>query len=195
MKSASLIALLMSLVGCGQVSRELHPWQSPGDVFSFRVDTTEWTVIEPRRLGRVTAEHVAEACDFLKETDAVEITSDRARQMCPAAQFDFSSQLKPFLIRGVSYGSPSYSIVKFDKQSGWVCFLQATWNGETYIAGVRHSPIAAPIVILLEDKPAKVVAIGNVGGDGMFRGVDLRNTWNERHLEQDAAPVIAARRR
>jgi len=177
MKRALWLPLLVTAVGCSQVSRELHPWQSRGDAFSFWVDTNQWTLIESRHLGRVAPEHVHEACDLLKEADAVEIAPDRARQMCLAAQLDFAGQLKPFLIRGVSYGTPFYSIVKTDKQSGWVYFFQATYDGEIYFPGVRYSPESAPIVILLRKQPARVIAVADIGGDRIFRGVDFSKTW------------------
>ena len=179
MKTGLMITLLMTLAGCSQVSSELHPWQSHGNVFSFRVNTTEWSPLESRQLGRVAKEHIAEACRLLEEGDSVEISPDKAKQMCPKAQFDFSDPLKPFLIRGVSYGTPFYSIVKVDKKTDWVYFLQATYSGEIYIPGVPFSPAPTPIVILLKNRPQRVIAVGNVGGDGIFRGVDRRNTWNE----------------
>ncbi len=174
MSKAFWLMLLMTVAGCSQVSPELHPWQSRGDAFSFEVHTTRWTAVESRHLGRVALEHVGEACALLAEAEAIEITPDKARQIYPGAEFDLSGPLKPLLIRGVSYGRPAYSLVRIDKESEWVCVLQATWNGEVLLPGQRYALEPAPIVILLESKPAKVVSVANAGGDAVFRGVDLR---------------------
>jgi len=178
LKIIPLAVLIMSLLGCSQMSRERHPWQSAGGPYSFTIDTTQWAYVELERLGRVEAEYISEACALLKEADAVEITPAKAKKMCPNAKFDFSGSLKPFLIRGVSYGKPAYSIVKFDKQTGWVYFLQTAYTGELYFPG-GYSPMPAPIVILLEYKPVKVVAAANVGGDAVLRSIDLLMVWDE----------------
>jgi len=172
-----VLVLLIGVMGCQQVSRERHPWQSRGDAFSFAVDTVRWPSIERRCLGRVAAEHVAEACDLLREAEAVEIPPAQASLFCPAAQFDFAGPSKPFLIRGVSYGRPAYTVARMDKESGWLYLLQATWDGEMYIPGIRFRPAPAPIVVLLGSRPVKVVSAAMVGGDWIFRGVDRQKTW------------------
>ena len=186
MKQIFCILVLLAGLGCSQVSPKLHPWQSYGNAGSFKideieVDTTNWPTIESERLGRVSPGSINEACELLKEADAIEITREKANEMCPEAQFSFTDNLRPFLIRGVSFSpdSPAYSIVKINEGSGRIYLLQATYTGEFYVPGVRHNPQSAPIVILLKNKPRKVICSANIGGDGIFRGIDSKNTWNE----------------
>ena len=177
--SVSGLIRVAGVAGSSQVSRQTHPWQSPGDPWAFRVDTTKWTFVGPQRLGRVGPAHVAKACELLAATDAVEISPDTARRMCPTARFGFKGRLKPFLVRAVAYGKPLFSTVKRDSQSGWIYILQSTGTGELSFLNPRYALEPAPIVILLEEKPARVVCAANEGGDAIFRGVDFDETWQE----------------
>ncbi len=166
-------------LGCGQVSSHLHTWQTPGDSFSFCTDVTNWDSVRSEHLGRVSHQHMPEAVAKLKDQEFAETTWEDARRMCPAARFGNIDELRPFLVRGVSYSEPTFSIVKCDRKHGWVYVYQATYNGEMYVPGVRYRPEAAPIVVFLEDRPRRVIASANVGGDGIFRGVRPDDMWHE----------------
>lgn len=171
------MVFIVAVAGCNQVSHEMHPWQSRGDVFSVEIDTRQWTVIEPRRVGRVGDEHMAEACTLLAEAEAVEVSADQVRSMCPEAKIDLDGALKPFLVRSVAYSPTASGVARINEASGWLYVFRATWNGEMYFPGLRWTPEAAPIVVLLENKPSRVLCVANVGGDGITRGMKPEEVW------------------
>lgn len=104
---------------------------------------------------------------------------EKANQMCSDAQFIFHDTLSPYLIRGVSYSQkdPTYSIVRRNDKANHIYLFQATYIGEFYVPGERQKLHSAPIVILLERKPEKVISCASIGGDGIMRGIDLSETW------------------
>ena len=167
-------------LGCSQVSPHLHAWQTGGNSFAFRTDVTNWDPVRSEHLGRVSRQHLPEAVAKLRDQEFAKITVEDARRVCPTARFGNVDELKPFLVRGISYdGGPSFSIVKYNRRHGWVYVYQATWDGEMYVPGVRYRPEAAPIVVFLDDLPRKVIASANVGGDSIFRGVRTDDVWHE----------------
>ena len=179
MKYVFPVVLMLTIAGCRRVSPNLHHWQTRGNAFSFQVDTRAWSPIPSEHLGRVAVEYIPEAAKELAHAESLEISVLDAERMCPTAGFADTDGLIPFLARGVSYNSSTFSIVKYSKQYNWVYVYQATYNGEMYIPGVRYAPVATPIVIFLERKPARVVPSAVVGGDFVFRGVDFKDTWKE----------------
>jgi hypothetical protein len=108
----------------------------------------------------------------------MQISDEKAKEICPNRIFKDTKNRKPYVIRGVSYSkAPSVGILKINSELNWIYFYQATYNGEMYIPGVRYTPKVAPIVVFLEQRPTRVFAVANVGGDGIFRGVNLHRTW------------------
>jgi len=179
MNKAFWFVLVMTAAGC-QVSNKMHPWQSPGDPFSVQVDTTQWTPIQSQCVGRVAPEYTDEACELLAQAEAVEIPLDKAREMCPNAQFDPNEQLRPFLLRSVAYTGPCIvGLARIDEETGWVFVFQATSNLEMYIPGVRYVTTATPIVVLLRDRPKRVFCVAYVGGDRVLtvRHMNAEQTW------------------
>jgi len=173
-----LILFVFLLIGCSQVSPHPYKWQIRGDAFGFQMNTVNWTLIKENHLGRVACEFKETEVQKLAEKECIEISLDEAMRICPKHHFKDFEGLTPYLIRGVSYSEyPTFSIVKINKDLGWVYVYQATYNGEIYIPGVKYVSQPSPIVVFLSMKPQKIYSAADVGGDMILGRVNLNEVW------------------
>ncbi len=174
------LSLLLPLIGgCRQAQEQMHPWQTHGNPFAITIQVNEWDVVPSEHLGRVSPEYISACSKKLEKSEFYQIPPEYAATICRKANFIDTCTLTPYLVRGISYNNcPTYSIVKRNKDN-WISVFQATYNGEIYIPGMRFIPKESPIVIYLDKAPEKIFPIATVGGDGIFRGVDLTTTWTE----------------
>jgi hypothetical protein len=168
-----IIASAAGLSGCGSVDGRQHAWQTTGDVRTFTVNVRAWSYIAPSRLAHVCPLKRSQAVNMLQSADCIELTPDNVVELCPAAKLEKSAGLKAYLVRGVSYNTPAFAVVKYREKTGWLYVYHATSNGEMYIPGERYSVVEMPIVVLLEKKPVQVSCSANVGGDSIWWGVDM----------------------
>ena len=77
---------------------------------------------------------------------------------------------QPYLIRGVAFSShPSFTIVRFDADTGRLLVQQFTYDGEMMMP-FRWVAEANALVVFLPRPPEHIYPDAVLGGDWIFRG-------------------------
>ena len=178
-----LIALYLPLIGC---SPSTHMWQARGTDLTIVKDTSKVPVLKKDVYCHVTAQYLETTTRILKECEFQSITNEQAILWCGNFQPPGDATLKPYLVRGVVYGYPSYTIVRFDQNTGELISHHATWDGENVLGTwALRTPYPWPLVIYLPFPPKAVFPTAVLGGDWIFRGRDFK-TLDMRSLVQDS---------
>jgi hypothetical protein len=82
-----------------------------------------------------------------------------------------SKALGPFLVRGVSFGVPTFAAVRVSADHRSLHVHQATAEAEIWIPGKYPDPLQVrPLIVLLDREPDSVLPSADIGGDRIFRG-------------------------
>ncbi len=177
-----LIALYLPLIGC---SPSTHEWQARGTDLTIIKDTSKVPVLQKDVYCHVAAQYLETTTQILKEHAFQSITNEQAMLWCDNFQPPGDAILKPYLVRGVVYGYPSYTIIRFDRNTGELITHHATWNGENIFGTwALGTPYPWPLVIYLPFPPKAVFPTAVLGGDWIFYGRDFK-TLDRRSFVRD----------
>lgn len=128
-----------------------HPWVSyPDNRSNWNNDAflpnTEWS--------QVTRERIDEAVDQLRDTAAVEISRDRARELI-GPRVSEANGVRLFLVRGVEFGQGG-SVFRIYQLNGEI------WVTSGILSG-RDLPMhPSPVVVALAAPPARVYVSASI---------------------------------
>jgi hypothetical protein len=178
----NLIVSYLLLSGC---SPSIHEWQAKGDDLTVIKDASKIPVLQKDVYCHVTAQYLETTTQLLKEREFQSITNKQAMLWCGNFQPPGDATLKPYLVRGVVYRYPSYTIVRFDQNTGELINHHATWNGENILGTwALSTPYPWPLVIYLPSPPKTVFPTAVLGGDWIFYGRDFK-TLDTRSFVRD----------
>jgi hypothetical protein len=106
---------------------------------------------------------------LLQEAAFIHLDSSQVSLFAPALQAGSGGEMQPYLVRGVSYLPPSFTVVRFDHTANSVLVQQFTWNGEMLMP-FRWVAEPNALVVFLPAAPEHVYPEAVIGGDGIFRG-------------------------
>ena len=167
-----LIASYLPHSGC---SPSMHEWQAQGNDLNITKNTSKIPILKKDFYCHVAIQYRDTTVEILKEREFIPITNEQVLLWCGDFQPPEDSSFKPYLVRGVIYGYPSYTIVRFDQDTGELINHHATWDGENMFGTWAVStPYPWPLVIYLPLPPKTVFPTAVLGGDWIFRGRDFK---------------------
>lgn len=162
----------MLFIGC---SPSTHEWQARGNDLIIVKDTSKIPILSKDTYRHVITQYLETTTQMLKEREFQSITNEQAMLWGAYVQPPEDATLKPYLVRGVVYDGITYTVVRFDRNTGELMIHHATSDGEN-ILGVwgAGSPQPHPLVIYLPVPPKAVYPTAVLGGDRIFRGRDYQ---------------------
>jgi len=160
---------LILFVGCKTPE---HSWQVPGTDRLSSVDTSQWITLPFSLYCHVKREYREETVIKLKEKSCVPISEDQVNLWCGNFERPKERHLKPFLVRGVIYGgNPTFTIVKYDNDTGQLVVFHATRNALNMLVSNRlKTPVPHPVVVYLPDPPREIYPTAQFGGNKIYWG-------------------------
>jgi hypothetical protein len=117
-------------------------------------------------------ESIPQAVNTLGDRSWLLLSSDQVREFAEVSPCPGSSDLVPFLVRGVAHGGvQTYTIIRHDPSTRWLVVSHATYNGENFLFswGLRRV-LPLPVIVFLAEPPAEVLPTAELGGDWLFYG-------------------------
>jgi len=172
MFSVLIISLMLAVNGCSRY--EKHTWQYEGND-SFVVKTiSQIPIVAPQYYFHIDPNHLQETCKILETVQCCPITDELASSWCSNFARPRNYKLKPYLVRSVIYGIPSFAIIKYDPNTNELLTFHASYDGENLISEYFQKKVSAwPIVVYLPSEPKIVYPTAVLGGDAIFRCRDL----------------------
>lgn len=171
------------LGGCCNMPTQ-HAWQMPGDDRQVTLDTSQWPIVSQNLYVGVPEEEIEAAAALLGDRESVELSAAQEAQFNRHLSRPAFPDLKPFLVRAVTLGTPAFTVVRQNPSTNEVAIYRATWNGEICIPFVHGEFGIWPVVIYLDKPPMRVYPTAVYGGDWIFYG----------HVERDSRLIDRVRR-
>lgn len=167
-----------------------HPWQLPGDDRQVMLNTSQWPIVSQSLYVAVPEDKVPEAAELLKTREYIELAPEQEKAFSRHLSRPENSKLKPYLIRGVTMGTPMFSILRKNPETNEILISRATWNGEMTIPFVKPRFGIWPVVIYLERPPMRVYPTAVYGGDWIMHAYKNGDTRiAKRKKDKNIAPV------
>ena len=176
------MVLCVGLTGCN-TTPVMHPWQMRGSGRSVTIEIADWPAVEQDLHVAVPLDEIRKAEALLKEKDHVLLSPDEEltfNQHMPRPQ---APDLKPYLIRAVTMGTPWYTRVRHNPKTDEISVHRATWDGEIWFPFAGRPKFGIwPVVIYLKKPPTRVYPTAVYGGDWIMRGA---SDADHRLIERD----------
>lgn len=147
------------------------------------LNTDNWAIVSQSLYVAVPEDQIVYAGSLLQEEDYIELSGTQEKTFIGDFIRPSDPKLKPFLIRGVTMGTPWFSILRRNDSTNEIIVYRATWNGEITIPFVKPEFGIWPIVIYLEAPPLRIYPTAVYGGDWIMYGQDW-NTLDQRIIER-----------
>ena len=165
------VAVLLSvgLTGCSYFP-VTHSWQMKGDGRSVTIEIDDWPVVGQHLYVAVPLDEIRKAEALLKEEDHVLLSGDQELTFNQHMARPSAADLRPYLIRAVTMGTPTYTRVRRNPKTNEVAVHRATWNGEIWYPFGSPRFGIWPVVIYLKQPPTRVYPTAIYGGDWIMLG-------------------------
>jgi hypothetical protein len=162
----------------------MHKWQMEGNDRYVRLNTADWPIVSQSLYVAIPEDQIIDAESLLQEKDFIELSEAQEKTFIGNFIKPSDPNLKPFLIRGVTMGTPWFSIVRRNDSTNEIVIYRATWNGEITIPFAKPKFGIWPIVIYLDAPPMRIYPTAVYGGDWIMYGHDL-NKLDKRIIERN----------
>lgn len=171
---SAVLALVVTLTQAGCLAPpKPHSWQTVSPQPSSE-ETVHWPELSTNLYVRVATNKLAEAVALLEQGSWTSLDPEKAASFAPEFRMPAAGGIQPYLVRGVSYSArPAWTSLRFDEASGRLLVRQATWDGEMLMP-FRWVAQPNAFVTFLPRPPTTVYPDAWLGGDGIFRGRNLR---------------------
>lgn len=166
LKTLVITSLILSFSSCSTTIIK-HPWQSEEKSHTVFQKTQDWSIVKQHLYVAVPENTVREAQKLLSSKEYLLLNSSQESTFNQHLSTPENSNLRPYLIRAVSLGVPTYSFLKTSTDNQ-VLTYRARWNGEMLIPFSKAEVGVWPIVLYLEKEPSKIIALADYGGDWIF---------------------------
>ncbi len=179
--------LCVILTSCNTPVR--HPWQLYGNDQQVGLNTSRWPIVSQDLYVAVPENKILDAAKLLKKQEYMEITPEQEKVFNKYLFKLKDLKLKPYLIRGVTMGIPTFSILRKNPKTNEISIYRAKWNGEIFIPFIKPKFGIWPVVIYLEKPPLRVYPTAVLGGDWIMRGyknsdIRIRKRWQNEHISK-----------
>ena len=154
----------------------MHPWQIYGNNHQVTLNISKWPIVSQDVYVAVPKEKILDAEKLLQDQEYIEITSDQEKIFNKHLPKPKNPNLKPYLIRGVTMGTPLFSILKKNPDTNEIAIYRARWNGEITIPFVKPKFGIWPVVIYLDKPPQRIYPTAVYGGDWIMRDYENSDT-------------------
>jgi hypothetical protein len=158
----------LSFASCRSVV--FHSWQVPGDDRQVTINTSRWPVVSKRLYVAVPEDKIEVAAEFLESHESVRLSSEQESLFVENFERPVDNRLKAYLVRGLTMGRPTFSVLRRNSTTNELVVFRAKWNGETSFPFSEHVFGVWPIVIYLEEPPRRVYCTAVFGGDRIMHG-------------------------
>jgi hypothetical protein len=178
-----IIPFLFITIFTGCNAPIMHKWQMDGNDRYVRLNTADWPIVSQSLYVAIPEDQIIDAESLLQEKDFIELSEAQEKTFIGNFNKPSDPNLKPYLIRGVTMGTPWFSILRRNDSTNEIVIYRATWNGEITIPFVKPKFGIWPIVIYLDASPMRIYPTAAYGGDWIMYGHDW-NTLDKRIIER-----------
>lgn len=165
-RTAIACTALVLLAGCFAPPKR-HAWQISKKELAQIRDVETWPLLSTNDYARVPETKTADAVALLQDQSFLPLDVPQLAVFAPSMSARPGE--KPYLVRGVSYSTPFYTIVRFDSSAGRLFVQQATYNGEMLMP-FRWVAEPNALVVFLPRAPEQIYPHPLLGGDWIFYG-------------------------
>ena len=151
-----------------------HPWEEGNNNFR-KEEKGKWITVAKDFYVAVPKEKISFSETLLKNKRFVELSPTQEHILTRHLKKSPSIiGLKPYLIPGLTLGTPCYSLVQYNKEINKVFVERGVYTGELLLP-YNEQLQAWPVVIYLVKPPANTMCSVKRGGDNLLRGLENKD--------------------